>query len=239
VDRGRADASPSNALLALVPPGELRAFVAEARRRTYPRGEVIFRQDDPGTALYVLERGSVKIAVTSELGDEVVLAVLPAGSIFGELSVFDGRPRSATASAVEDVTVLLMERERFRTFVRSHPEMALHLLSVVSRRLRVIDAMIEDCAFVDVGGRLAKRLLELAEEHGERVAEGVQIRPRLTQRELAGMIAASRELVNKHLSYFRAKGWVAQRGGRLVVREPAALQRRAGALPPPAVLLDP
>ena len=214
-------------LFELLPPRHVQLLAQHARRRVFRRGETIFRHGDPGVALYVLEHGRVKVVVSSEQGDEVLLAVLGAGDVFGELSVFDGLPRSATLVALEDTIALMLERAAFQQIVRREPDIALNLLAVLSRRLRTGDTMIQDCAFLDVPGRLAKKLLELAEQHGERVADGVEIQLRLTQRELAGMVAASRESVNKHHAYFRQKGLVRLQRGHLVIRKPDDLARRA------------
>ena len=217
----------SAALFAALPSRHLQALVLQARRRFFRRGETIFRHGDIGNALYFLDSGRVKIVVTSEQGEEVLLAILGPGEVFGELSVFDGMPRSATVVAVEDVTALMLDRAAFQEFVRKEPEVSLHLLAVLSRRLRMGDIMVEDCAFLDVPGRLAKKLLELSEQHGNKTPEGVEIQLRLTQRELAGMVAASRESVNKHLAYFRQKGFVRLYRGHLVIRKPDELARRA------------
>jgi CRP/FNR family cyclic AMP-dependent transcriptional regulator len=217
----------SAALFAALPSRHLQALVLQARRRFFRRGETIFRHGDIGNALYFLDSGRVKIVVTSEQGEEVLLAILGPGEVFGELSVFDGMPRSATVVAVEDVTALMLDRAAFQEFVRKEPEVSLHLLAVLSRRLRMGDIMVEDCAFLDVPGRLAKKLLELSEQHGNKTPEGVEIQLRLTQRELAGMVAASRESVNKHLAYLRQKGFVRLYRGHLVIRKPDELARRA------------
>ena len=214
-------------LFAPLSPRHLASITQQARRRTFRRGETIFRHGDVGNALYFLESGRVKIVVTSEQGEEVLLAVLGPGEVFGELSVFDGLPRSATVVVLEDAVALALERDTLQEFLRREPEVALHLLSVLSRRLRTGDTMVEDCAFLDVPGRLAKKLLDLAEQHGHPTSEGLEIELRLTQRELAGMVAASRESVNKHLAYFRQKGLVRLQHGHLVIRKPEELARRA------------
>jgi CRP/FNR family transcriptional regulator/CRP/FNR family cyclic AMP-dependent transcriptional regulator len=214
-------------LFAALPPKHLDALTANSRRRLFRRGETIFRHGDVGNALYFLETGRVKVVVTSEQGDDVLLAVLGSGEVFGELSVFDGLPRSATVEVLEDATVLSLDRQTFQDYLRNEPEVAFHLLATLSRRLRTGDAMVEDCAFLDVPGRLAKKLLDLAEQHGSQTPDGLEIDLRLTQRELAGMVAASRESVNKHLAYFRQKGLVGLHRGHLVIRKPEDLARRA------------
>src|SRR4051812_30945539 len=195
-------------LFGSLPERQLDALMRHARRRVFRRGETIFRHGDIGNALFLLENGRVKVVVTSEQGEEVLLAGLGPGEVFGELSVFDGLPRSATVVVLEDVVSLQLDRAAFQEQVRKDPDIALHLLAVLSGRIRTGDAMIEDCAFLDVPGRLAKKLLDLAEQHGHKTPDGMEIELRLTQRELAGMVAASRESVNKHLAYFRQKGMV-------------------------------
>ncbi len=214
-------------LFAALPRRHLELLASLARRRVFQRGDTIFRHGDIGSSLYFIESGRVKVVVTSDQGEEVLLAVLGPGEVFGELSVFDGMPRSATVIALEDLTTLALERSAFQEYIRREPDIALHLLAVLSRRIRTSDTMIEDCAFYDVPGRLAKKLLDLAEQHGKPTPEGMEINLRLTQRELAGMVAASRESVNKHLAYFKVKGLVGVHRGHLVIRKAEELARRA------------
>ncbi len=214
-------------LFSTLPPRHLENLTVHSRRRVFRRGETIFRHGDVGNALYFLESGRVKVVVTSEQGEDVLLAVLGPGEVFGELSIFDGLPRSATVEVIEDATALALDRQAFQDYLRQEPDVAFHLLASLSRRLRTGDAMVEDCDFLDVPGRLAKKLLDLAEQHGRETADGVEIELRLTQRELAGMVAASRESVNKHLAYFRQKGLVGLHRGKLVIRKPDELARRA------------
>ena len=159
-------------LFAALPPNQLGELAQLVRRRSYQRGATIFHKGDPGTGLYLLTTGRVKVLVPSETGEEALLAVLESGDRFGELALFDGLPRSATVVAVEATEVLQLDRDDFLGFVEGHPEVASALLGVLSRRLRATDELLEDASFLDVPGRLAKRLLELAERQGKPTGQG-------------------------------------------------------------------
>src|SRR5688572_7764072 len=181
-------------LFSELPPSRLAELAQMVRRRTYHRGETIFHKGDPGDSLYLITDGQVKIVLPSDTGEEMTLGVLETGDMFGELALFDGRPRSATMVAVENTEVLLLYRDGF---VGRNPEVATALLGVLSRRLRATNEWIEDAIFLDVPGRLAKRLLDLADRHGKQTGRGVEIDLKLTQQDLAAMVGATRESVNK------------------------------------------
>lgn len=204
----------------------LRELGAAARRRTFRAGEVIFHRDDPGQVLYVIRQGKVKIYITSPDGQEVSLAVFGPGEYFGELALLDGQPRSASAVAIEPAETFALQRTDFINAVMHHPRIAVQVMHVLSRRLRQTDAMIEDLLFLDVHGRVAKKLLELAELHGERTSEGIRINMRLTQGELAGMVGASRESVNKVMGYFTDKQFISTDKYRVTITRLADLRRR-------------
>jgi CRP-like cAMP-binding protein len=202
-------------------------LAARLRRRRYPRGEPLFLRGDPGSFLYLIERGRVKIALTSIEGKEMILALLGPGDFFGELALLDGGERSADAVVIDDAELLLLGREDFLRFVEHRPRVALHALEVLSRRLRQTDQLVHDAAFFDVPGRLASAILRLAETLGQPVADGVLISRRLTQVELADMIGASRESVNKWLSFYQRQGAIRSDRGLITILRPAALQQRA------------
>ncbi len=204
--------------------GELSAAM---RRRIFRPGEVIFHRDDPGQVLYVLRSGKVKIYITSQDGQEVALAVFAPGDYFGELALLDGQPRSASAVAIEQADTLALQRADFIKAVMRHPRIAVQVMGVLSRRLRQTDAMIEDLLFLDVHGRVAKKLLELAETHGARTPEGIRIEMRLTQGELAAMVGASRESVNKVMGYFTDKQFISTDKYKVTIKRLADLRRRA------------
>jgi CRP-like cAMP-binding protein len=195
---------------------------------TYARGEVIFREGDPGTSLYVIESGRVKIRLGSLRGKELVLAILAADDFFGELAVLDGQPRSADAVAMEPSRLLVLQRQDLRRDLEARPRIAVQLLGVLSRRLRQADGVIQDAAFLDLGGRLAKVLLDLAEAHGQAQPDGTLIAPRLTGGDVAGLVGATRESISKWLGGFERRGLIRRRGGRITILDAEALRARIG-----------
>ena len=204
----------------------LRELAAVIKRRSFRPGEVIFHRDDSGQVLYVIREGKVKIYITSQDGQEVALAVFGAGDYFGELALLDGQPRSASAVAIEPVETFALQRPDFINAVMHHPRIAIEVMNVLSRRLRQTDAMIEDLLFLDVHGRVAKKLMELAELHGIRTPEGIRIDLRLTQGELAAMVGASRESVNKVMGYFTDKRFISTDKYKITIIRLAELRLR-------------
>ena len=213
-------------LFAELPADRLNELVQMVRRRTYHRGETIFHKGDPGNGLYIIINGQVKIVLPSETGEEAMLAVLEGGDFFGELALFDGLPRSATVVAVQNAEVLVLHRDDFLGFVGRNPEVAVALFEVLSRRLRATDELIEDAIFLDVPGRLAKRLLDLADKHGHPTEQGVEIDLKLTQQDLAAMVGATRESVNKHLGWMRDHRLIQLDRQRIVLLRPDELRKR-------------
>ena len=195
------------------------------RRRRFRRNEVIFHRDDPGDALFVITSGIVKIALRSEDGREVILTLLGAGDYFGELAILDGEPRSADAIATEDCETLTLPRDAFLGFLRGTPDAALRLLEAMTRQyVRRLTDTVYDAAFLDVPARLARTLVHLVESQGE-AAKASQIL--LTQNDLAALVGATRESINKWLGYYERHGWVKRERGSIVVLQPEALLRRA------------
>ncbi|HEX4207174.1 MAG TPA: Crp/Fnr family transcriptional regulator, partial [Ktedonobacteraceae bacterium] len=159
-------------------------------------------------------------------GQEISLVVFGKGECFGELALLDGEPRSADATALERVECYTLQRSDFHKAIMKNPKIAIQILEVLSKRLRKTDKQVEDLIFLDVYGRVAKKLLELAEEHGIQVENGVMIDVRLTQQELASMVGASRESVNKVMGYFMDKHYISTDKHRITIRELADLQQR-------------
>lgn len=212
--------------LAALAAADREALAACVSRRRLRRGDVIFQKDDPGQSVFIIERGSIRIYVPSPQGTDLTLAVLGPGDFFGDLSLLDGHPRSASAAALADVSVLVLERADFIDLLRSRPDAAMAVLGVVARRLRETDETASGLAFLDVSGRLAKKLLELAGTHGVERPDGVFLDISLTQEELANMIGVTRESVNRNLSLFRRLGLVKSEGRRFVLRDLAGLRRQ-------------
>ena len=205
---------------------DIRELMAVARRRTFRSGEVIFHRDDPGQVLYVIKEGKVKICRISPDGQEIVLSVMGKGECFGEFAILDGLSRSADAVALEKVECYTLQRSDFHKAILKSPKIAVQVLEVLTKRLRNIDQMVEDLIFLDVYGRVAKKLLELAETHGEKVEDGTRINVRLTQQELASMVGASRESVNKVMGYFTDKDFISTDKHRITLHRITELKRR-------------
>ncbi len=207
-----------------LPTPVLDGLAASMQRRLFKRGQVIFHQEDPGAAVYVIESGRVKVVLENVDGEEMLLRVLGSGEIFGELALLDGQPRSATVAALEDSVTYVLERSVFLQFLRAEPEAALHLLGALADLIRRLTEQVEDLALLDVPRRLERKLLELAEAYGQPGPRGVLIDLRLSQRELASMIGTSRASVNQCLASLEARGIIVRDGQRIVVRRIEALR---------------
>ena len=193
-----------------------------------PRGHVLFSEGDPGDRLYVIDEGKIKLGATSSDGRETLLAILGPGEMFGELSLFDPGPRNATAVALTDATLLGVGHPDLEPWLTGRPEVAASLLGALARRLRRTNEAMADLVFSDVPGRVAKALLDLAGKFGVPGPDGsVHVVHDLTQEELAQLVGASRETVNKALADFQNRGWLRleQRGVDLIDLE--RLGRRA------------
>jgi CRP/FNR family transcriptional regulator, cyclic AMP receptor protein len=190
-----------------------------AEPRDYRAGEVIVSQEEPGDALFVLARGKVKVVLYGDSGREIILSIFKSpGDFFGEMSLLDDEPRSATVIAAEASRLLVLSRRDFHAHLAAHPRTALRVLAELSRRLRRADEVIGNLALLDVFGRLAGKLRELAGAEGEEVEDGVLIRQRPTQSEIAAMIGTSRETVSRALSELARRGDLVMTGKRLLLR---------------------
>jgi CRP/FNR family cyclic AMP-dependent transcriptional regulator len=213
-------------LFAALSDEDLQSLAATTKRRTFRAGEVIVRRDDPGQVMYIIKEGKVKICLMSPDGQEISLVVFGKGECFGELALLDGLPRSADAVAIERVECYTLQRSDFHSAIMKNPKIAIQVLEVLSKRLRSTDQQVEDLIFLDVYGRVAKKLIELAETHGEKVGDGMRIDVRLTQQELASMVGASRESVNKVMGYFTDKKFISTDKHRVTIHKVDDLRRR-------------
>ena len=184
---------------------ELRAMMTQTTLR---RGETLFNEGDAGDRLYILLAGKVKLGHASADGRENLLAVLGPGEVVGELTLFDPGPRSTTATAV-------------------HPTLAKDMLRALAQRLRRTNTALADLVFSDVPGRVAKALLDLADRFGSTTEDGVHVPHDLTQEELAQLVGASRETVNKSLAEFVSRGWIRLEGRAVTLLDVDRLRRRA------------
>lgn len=210
-----------------LPPDEQRTLAACLQRRWFSKDEIIFQRDDPGSSLYIVEKGSVKIELTGQDGKEIRIAVLQPGDFFGEVALMDGGTRSTDAIAAENSELLVLERDDLLQFLRARPEIALRLIVVLSRRLRDDAQIVKDAVFLDVPARLANVIIKLAEEYGREDGDRLVIDSRFTQTDLAAMIGATRESVNRSLAEYEDMGVLEyRRGGHITVLRPDSLRKR-------------
>jgi len=216
----------------------LSALEDLARRvqvRNRPAASVLVAQDEPGDAMFVVVSGRAKVVLFGENGRELLLRTLESGDVFGEMALLDEKPRSANVVAVNDVTLLVLERDALRAHLAAHPQTALNLLSELSLRLRQADETIANLALFDVEARLARTLERLASDGGEQGgAEGVVLQRRPTQQELANMVGSCRETISRTFTSLVRRGLLVPRGRALLIT--ADLLRRAGRRPQVAAL---
>ena len=185
--------------------------------RDCPKDTHIVTQDEPGDAMFIIAKGRVKVVLYGDNGREVILTLLKSGEFFGEMALLDDLPRSANVIAHEDSQVLVLKRDQFAEHIRNSPTTALNVMAELSRRLRRADEIIGNLATLDVYGRVAHIMIDLAKKDGEEVEEGILIRERPTQQDIASMIGTSRETVSRVLSEFQKRGFVEMRGREILL----------------------
>lgn len=191
------------------------------------RGKVLFREGQEGDRLYVVVEGKIKLGTTSSDGRENLLSILGPGEMFGELSLFDPQPRTSTATAVTDARLVSLAHEAVIGLVTTHPQTSLELLRRLAQRLRKSNDILADLVFADVPGRVAKAIMDLGERFGTLKDDGLHVNHDLTQEELAQLVGASRETVNKSLADFAARGWVKLEPRAVLVTDVERLTKRA------------
>lgn len=191
------------------------------------KGQILFHEGDRGERLYIITDGKMKLGHTSSDGRESLLAVLGPGELLGELSLFDPGPRTATATALTDVSLMALAHVALRPWLTGRPEVAEALLGALAQRLRRTNEQMADLVFSDVPGRVAKTLLELGEKFGRQLPDGLHVTHDMTQEELAQLVGASRETVNKALADFAARGWIRLESRSVVLLDTERLDRRS------------
>jgi CRP/FNR family transcriptional regulator, cyclic AMP receptor protein len=191
------------------------------------RGERLFAEGDAGDRLYVVLEGKLKLTKAAPDGRENLLSVIGPGEMFGELSLFDPRPRTSSASAVTEATLAALAHDKLLVWLTERPEVALHMLRALAQRLRRANDVMADLVFTDVPGRVAKQLLDLAARFGQDQPDGLHVNHDLTQEELAQLVGASRETVNKALADFVARGWIQLSARSVVLLDQERLRKRA------------
>ena len=196
---------------------ELDALAEVTARKTFQRHSVILLAEEEGNSLFIIQKGRVKVSILSEDGREIVLTLLGDGEFFGEMSLLDGLPRSATVIALEDTEALMLRREDLLRLIERTPQIAIKLMAELTIRLRKTDQKIESLALLDVAGRIASAVLQLASDEGEETPEGLVIYNHPTQQLLANMTGSTRETVSRVLKRFRKEGYMASKGRNWII----------------------
>src|SRR6185369_16701127 len=210
-----------------VDPDAAEALAKEMETIEARKGEIVFSEGEPGDSLYIVLSGKLKVGRRAGDGRQNLIAVMGPSDMVGELSLFDPGPRTATATAVVDTRLARLRKQALRPWLNNRPEIAEQLLRVLARRLRRTNDALADLIFTDVPGRVAKQLLALSERFGSQEPDGLRVHHDLTQEELAQLVGASRETVNKALADFAARGWVRVDSRALTILDAERLGRRA------------
>ena len=210
-----------------VEPSAVAALTKQLQPVDFPRGHVIFHEGEPGDRLYIIMSGKVKVGRRSPDGRENLLTIMGPSDMFGELSIFDPGPRTSSATTVTEVRAVSMDRDALRAWIKDRPEIAEQLLRVLARRLRRTNNNLADLIFTDVPGRVAKQLLQLAQRFGTQEGGALRVTHDLTQEEIAQLVGASRETVNKALADFAQRGWLRHEGKSVLIADSERLARRA------------
>ncbi|BCJ27570.1 MULTISPECIES: Crp/Fnr family transcriptional regulator [Actinocatenispora] len=193
----------------------------------FRKGDVVFTEGEPGDSLYIVLSGKVKLGRRAADGRQNLIAIMGPSDMVGELSLFDPGPRTATGTAVTDLRLARLRKAAMRPWLTNRPEIAEQLLRVLARRLRRTNDSLADLIFTDVPGRVAKNLLQMAGRFGTRDGGVLRVTHDLTQEELAQLVGASRETVNKALADFASRGWLRLDGKSVIILDPERLARRA------------
>lgn len=227
-ERTPAQALARTPMFGALAPDALEELGAMAHARLLRAGEMICRKGEQSHSLYVIDRGRVRISATSEDGREIVLNVMGAPDVFGEIALADGGPRTADATAIEPVRLLTLDRGRLVPYLERRPQAMLLMLAAMARRMRWVAGTVEDSNFLELPARMAKRLLLLSRDFGFNVSSGRRLAIALSQRELAGHMGVSRESVNRLLHDWSQQGLISIDKGAVVLRDVAGLEKIAG-----------
>jgi CRP-like cAMP-binding protein len=213
-----------HALFGLLPQVDLDALLLRARVEHYPAGRTIFEKGSPGRSMLAIISGSVKISTSSPAGPDIVLTILQPGEVFGEIALLDGADRTADAIATSDSDLLVLDHRDFIPFLERRADLCILLLKLLCQRLRQTDQQFEEAMFGRLDGRIAMALLRLAGNAPQAGTSAGSVALRITQQELAGMVGAARESVNKQLHVWQKDG-VLRLGKRMIeIADLGALQ---------------
>jgi CRP-like cAMP-binding protein len=215
-------------LLSRLEPPEVKELLSLAVIEQFAAHSVIFNKGDPGDRFYAILEGQVGISTVSQEGKEIFLNILDQGEVFGEIAVLDDKDRTASAVAMEPTLLLKIGRAEFLPFLESHPRLCIRLMAVLCDRLRWTSGIIEDTIFLDIPRRLAKRLLTLAQRHGEAVDSGTRLPIKLSQEDLGHMLGATRESVNKGIRWLQKIDAISYLDGYIIVKDMTLLESLIG-----------
>jgi len=207
-------------------PRDLEKLALLLHEQKAGKGDVLFRKCSEGNALYFIREGAVKIVLPSRLGDERIVTIFSAGDFFGEMALLDEKPRSADAVAVRPSRLLVLSRSDFQDFLRKNDAAMVKILSTLCTRLRKTDELLEDTSFMNIPARFAKKLLEIGKTFGRWDDTSLVISLKLSQKELADMIGATRESINKELRVLKGKGLVSITDKNITIHDTRRLERR-------------
>jgi CRP/FNR family transcriptional regulator, cyclic AMP receptor protein len=211
-----------NSLFRALPEQTVAQIASLASRRSYKPDAVVFMRGDPGDALYGVVTGRVRISASAAGGKEVFLNIMEPGDAFGEIALLDGQPRTAAATTLAPTELMIIRREDFLGLVKREPQLAVHLIELLCKRVRWTSEQMEDSSLLNVPARLAKRLLSLATSHGRKMESGAQVK--LSQEDLAQFLSLSRQIVNKHLQTWKRQGWISLGRGSITLLDERALR---------------
>ncbi len=209
-------------------PEEVSKLAALLRRRSVPAGTSIMSVSEQGESVYLVLNGTVKIHVEQSDGSDVILAVLGAGEVVGDMALVDSKGRSANVTTLEETGLAWMQRDAFQQCLRTMPTLTLNLVRILTRRLRLSNAQVQALAALDVYGRVARQILAFAQEYGHAAPNGDLTVPfRLTQTDIADLVGASRVRVNQVLVYYKEQGYISVSPNyRITVHDQEALAAR-------------
>ena len=213
-------------LLSELSSADTAAFRAHVRAMLLGRGDRLYAQGESGDSLYVVIAGKLKLTRRSTDGREVLVRVIGPGEMFGELAMFDPTYRTATATALTDSRLAMIAHDDLAAILADRPSVALLMLRVLAHRLSEVTDAATSLVFTDVPGRVARALLELADKFGEPQEDAILVAHDLTQEELAQLVGASRETVNKALADFAGRGWILLSAKSVLIIDPERLRRR-------------
>jgi CRP/FNR family cyclic AMP-dependent transcriptional regulator len=221
------DAVTKAGLFRGVEPGAAFALIKQLQPVDFPRGHTVFAEGVPGDRLYIIISGKVKVCHRIPADREHVLAIMGPSDMFGELAVFDPGPRASSVTTITEVRAVSIDRDALRAWIADRPEIAEQLLRVLARRLRRTNDNLADVIFTDVPGRVAKQLLALAQRFGVQEDGAMRVTHDLTQEEIAQLVGASRETVNKALGDFAHRGWIQLEDKSVLIYDSERLAGRA------------